>query len=634
MLTKEELEDGFTLGDCEILPNEGKVRRGDTEIRPEPQTLRVLLCLAQRDGKLVSKEDLIDEIWDGRAIADDPINRAINQVRKCLGDSGKEPTYVETLHRRGYRTLQPVQLLNPPEEPVATSASPDPGLRRWKVVASILVVGLGGIIWSNWPPHSDSLPPPLPNSIAVLPFQNLSGQSSDQYILSGFKIALVQALHAMPGFSVKNVRELDVEDSNDPATAFNVESIVDASLQRNGEMLRISYEVSKDGKVQFSGNIDGTGSDLFPLQEQLSRAVRIDFGDDLSQALITGHRPESDAYDSYMRGVHELEHRGDKGNLEDAIDLFKKAIQKDANYGPSYLALATAYALMPDYRQKPTASGRQAQLEEMNGLALKTIEDGIAADPIIAEPAGAIYGFVRHKEKRWQEAEESHLRAVNADVVDSNAFNWYSRMLASVGRTDDALEQALRALEIDPRSFVINSRVAMTYTWLDDSEKAHEFFERSNELGAGGSTHNLAYAFLLARDGRLDESRLVTTNGMELAGEATVWIEPVFAALSDSANVPAALMALDEASAAGHVSAQVEVIIRTQFGDVDGAMQVAERLEDAGEIFEMDLLYVTELKPLREHPDFMPLLDRLGITDYWKTNGCAFKNDKLSCAKN
>jgi DNA-binding winged helix-turn-helix (wHTH) protein len=174
MPTKDELDDGFTIGDCEILPNEGRVLRDGKEIRPEPQTLRVLLCLAERDGKLVSRDNLIDEVWGGRAISDDPINRAINQVRKCLGDSGKESGYVETLPKRGYRLLKPVQLHSPAPTPTPTP-TPTPaagqpsaatGQRRWKVISAVLAVGLFGFMYLLWSVRTDA-PPPLPPAKSV-----------------------------------------------------------------------------------------------------------------------------------------------------------------------------------------------------------------------------------------------------------------------------------------------------------------------------------------------------------------------------------------------------------------------------------------------------------------------------------
>ena len=143
MPTEEELQGGFNLGEWEILPDQGVMRRGDTEVRPEPQTWRVLIELAKHDGKLVTKENLVDEVWGGRAGADDPINRAVREVRKSRGYSAHNPTFVETLHKRGYRLLVPVELHKPQQDdPVIVQ--PEQSSRLWKFIAVILVLGLMG----------------------------------------------------------------------------------------------------------------------------------------------------------------------------------------------------------------------------------------------------------------------------------------------------------------------------------------------------------------------------------------------------------------------------------------------------------------------------------------------------------
>jgi tetratricopeptide (TPR) repeat protein len=341
------------------------------------------------------------------------------------------------------------------------------------------------------------------------------------------------------------------------------------------------------------------------------------------QTLIKSRPSDSDAYDSYMRGVYALEHRGDPGNIEKAIELFQFATRLDKNYGPSYLALATLYALLPNYRNAPWV--------EMDRLAIETIDAGVRADPLIEDAAGSIYGKVFHHQKRWEESEEAYLQAINADVVDSNAFNWYSRMLASVGRLDDSLLQALAGLELDPSSPSLNSRVAMTYAWTMQTEKAFEFYERSADMGWAGTTHRLSYSFILLRTGQIEIAQEFAMAAAQSAGISTGWVEPSFDALGDPSKAPAALDALNDASMSRGVSPLVQLTLRALLGDLDGAMRVAESLEDVGEAFEMDLLFAPELKAFRQHPDFMPLLDRLGVTGYWASKGCMWSGDRVIC---
>ena len=618
MPKKEDLLKGFTIGDWEILPGRGVFRRGEEEVRPEPLTLQVLYSLAMRDGELVTRDDLINDAWGGRAVADDPINRTIAQLRRFLDDRTKPPEYVETLHKRGYRLMKPVLLHEPPERESA-SAAPEagPSLRLWKMVAAFLAFGFIVIAAYTLIPITPA------RSIAVMPFENVSGNKSDEYLVSGFKAELVKTLINIPDFTVVNGRVPYADEMCEIADFLNVESVLLGSVQRDGEVLVIRYQISRNCRTVAADKLTGSIDNIFGLQAELAVMVRNKLVGKRTPMLIKSRPSDSEAYDSYMRGTYALEHRGDPGNLEAAIELFQIAISLDENYGPSYLALATAYSIMVDYRN--------ASLDEMHRLAFKTVQQGIEFDPIIEDAAGAIYGFIYHKEKRWRESEQAYLRAINAAVVDSNSFNWYSRMLASVGRLDAALDLALRAVKIDPSSGVINSRVAIAYTWVGDSEYAHEYFARASELGWGGDRHLVGYALLLAREGQIEKARNLTTAGVELAGARSDWVDPLFSAMSDPSRVPEALQALDVAAAERQVAPFIEFVARAILGDLDGAIQVARLLEQPGEIFEMDLLFIPELRALRQHPDFMPLLERLGVVDYWAGAGCEWAADRVTC---
>ncbi len=117
------------------------------------------------------------------------------------------------------------------------------------------------------------------------------------------------------------------------------------------------------------------------------------------------------------------------------------------------------------------------------------------------------------------------------------------------------------------------------------------------------------------------------------AGASSDWIQPVFEAFPDRSLRGSALQALDQASSDGTIPRAAEVTARAILGDIDGAMAVARRLEEPGEIFAMDLLFTPEFQALREHPEFMPLLERLGVVDYWQETGCVFDGQKAICGE-
>jgi len=620
MPSKEELLRGFTIGDWEIHPGQGVFRRGDEEVHPEPLIFKVLYSLAMRDGECVTRDDLIEDAWDGRPTADDPINRSIAQLRGHLDDKARPHQYVETLHRRGYRLMQPVQL-HARSSAVDDDVTPGPGIRRWKIVAGIMAAGLllSIVLTMVERPLQAGI-----RSIAVLPIENLSGDPAKQYIVDGIKNVLVRRLSEIPELLIKNTQVRYELEPSEIAARLAVDSVLTGAVQLQGSKLKVTYLVLRgdDNATVGSGEVNGDLDGIFALQERLANAVRDDLVGKGAPKLITLYTPDSKAYDSYMRGIYAFEHRGVGDNLEQAIALFEESIGLDEYYGPAYLSLATAYALLSYYRDAP--------VDETSRLAIRTVEKGVAVDSNIEDAAGAVYGSVFHKQKMWSESEAAYQRAISANVVDSNAFNWYSRLLASVGRLDDALTQSLAAVAIDPDNAVNNSRVAIVYTWLGNSEEASKYFRRAISLGASGiTTHDLPYALLLLRDGRYEEATKIAVDASTTESIDPQWVAPVFEGFRDPSKAEAGLRALDDAEDV--LANEVLVTARTVLGDVDGAMAIAAELEKPGESFQMDLLFTPELQPLREHPGFMPLLESLGVVDYWQQAGCTFDGHKAVC---
>ena len=390
------------------------------------------------------------------------------------------------------------------------------------------------------------------------------------------------------------------------------------------------YEIvnGSDGAIMMSGEETGVIENLFGVQERLAKAVRDELAGARTPELISRVAPDSEAYNSYLRGNYLLEHRFEDRNLEEAIRLFEESIQIDESYGPAYLGLATAYALMPDYREAP--------LDEYLSRAVETVRKGVEMDPRIADLASAIHGFVHYQRREWTEAEEAYRQAISAEFVDTNAFSWYSQMLSCVGRLEESRDIALQGEVVDPDSTVINSRIAMIYTWLGNTGKAHEYFERANDLDATGLIHDMAYALFLKRTGQLDKSRTMSLAAATVIESDTSWINPVYRALAEPTpeNARAALAAINktwETWGEDEVIPHIVILVRTLLGDVEGAMEIARLLDNPGETFSMEILFIDELAPLRQHPDFMQLLEDLNVVSHWDDVGCRWEDDEVRC---
>ena len=618
MPTKEDLKKGFTIGDWTVLPARGELRKGDRVVVPEPMVMKVLLSLAMRNGDVVTKEELIDEVWNGRVTSDDTIVQKASQLRGYLDDKHRPYQYVETLTRVGYLLKQEVHLLEVPGE--ETEPAPGKrGMRRRSLMLGAAAVIAAIVVYIFWPARI--------GSIGVLPFENQTGSPSNQYLVSGFRETLVQTLHNIPDFSVTPGHvTYDGLEVTDIAEILGVESVMFGVVQLSGNTLKINYHVARgsDGVNVSSGSITGPREEIFRLQEKLAVIVRNDLVGKSGPQLMSSSRPaNSAAFDTYMRGLDAFERRGPPGKIEEAIRLFEDTIDLDPQFGPAYLSLAMLYALLPDQRAAP--------LKKTHALAVSTVERGIAVDESIQDAANAIFGFVYQKQRNWSLAEQAYMRATSAQAIESTAFHWYSLMLANVGRLDDALQKALAALRIDPSNAVVNSRVAEAYAWLNDIENAEEFFKRTDELGGGDTSYLLTHALWLQRQGRVVAARLVLGDAVSIMGDGSSWIEPVFAALADPAQRESALAAVDQAFAEQAINLRVEVYLRVKLGDTDGAIRVANRLTREGETLGTDFLFLPELLPVRQHADFLALMEDLDIAAYWEEAGCVFQDAAVHC---
>ncbi len=621
MLTEEELSEGFALGDWIVYPKRHVVAGPSGEVTPEHKVFQLLMLLAQAGGDVVTREDMIRDIWDDRLTGDDSINRVVSQLRKTLNDT-RPYRYVELVSRQGYRLGETVEPLVPraPAEATDQQVSRRPGWLVAGVAAMVLAAGvyLGSMV---------ELAPRSTITIGVMPVVNTSGDPGNEYLSNGFKAELLQTLHRLPNVRLKNI-SVTFPDLTDEAIRRRIDAdlLLNTQLFRTADDLSVYFElVEDDGVITLADNVDGSIEVVFAMQEALAERISDHLFGEGSDLVRTQTRTlNAAAYDRYMRALSFYERRADGGNLSQAIALFRESIELDPDFGPAHLLLAEAYALSPVYDLDASPS-------EMRRLAIETVEAGVANDSSIRDAAGSVYGFVLHKQKRWGDAEREFRRATTAEARDPNAFNLYSQMLAGVGRLTESLDYARLAWEMEPTSTVMTSRVALAATWVDDRNTALQFFDRTAELGAAGETHILGEALFHFRNEDIQAAYVAAVRSASRTGGQTDWIDPVFAAFADPGMVPQALRTIDAASADELIDVRAEVFLRTLFEDVDNAMAIAWKLLNEREVFELDILWIPEMRPLREHPEFAALLNELGIADYWELRGCQFRDDRVQC---
>ena len=619
-LTITDLYRGFELGPWTVIPERGLLRQGEIEERLEPMVMDVLVVLASHQGGVVTKDQLVDAVWAGRATADEAIAVKIRALRNKLGDDSKNPKYIETVPRRGYRLKISVELPDVPE-PEQRSAS-YPQIPRSLLVAGLAIVAIAVIVL--WP-----FSQPV-DSVAVLQFKNLSDDKVQfQYVVDGLTDELVNSLHQVP--KLKIVRGPEFVQSKTPESIINefgVDAIVTGSVRRYGDQIRITAQLVDASNVQrWSNTIHGAADEVFSLQERVASEVRDAILGEKGEQLKAASRPANpEAFDRYMRGLFFLGKR-DLESLERAQLLFQETIQIDPNFGPAYLRLATTYLLLSEYNVE--------QRRQIFQHAIEVADQGVQADPSIRDPAAIIYGFVDHQLGNWAAAANAFATAFSGVTVYPTAYQWHSRLLSALGQLDRSLKQATAARVMEPASQVLNSRAAISYFWINDMPNARHYFEQANNMGVGAPIHHFAYTLFLIRDNRLDEARASVKHALDMLQEDDGWVDPVFDGLAHPGNQEMVDIAFDmiDKMTADAVPPYITMTLWVLFEQADRVMEVARQIteSESGTLYEIEIIYLDEFKLLREHEDFPELLEALGLTDYWTSIGCRWSNDRLHC---
>jgi len=626
-------------------------------LRLEPKVMNVLVCLAELSGEVVTHDQFAARVWRGRLVSDEVVSRCISLLRTGLGDDPREPRFIQTLPKIGYRLLIPVEPLLPAAQETSEAESvaapvaeapvvPQRRTRRWPVVLGVilgLLLAAASYIYVDRRSHQAARPASQP-TIAVLPFVNRSGNRDNEYFSDGLTDEIIDRLANIPGmrvvasttsFALKNRNE----DVRSIAKRLRVRYILEGSVRKEGDRVRITAQLvdAERGFHIWSKPFDTQLSGIFAVQdtiangivEELLPTIEARSGEAKEAAAQTAKAPPTavmSAYELLLRGRYHLKRR-EEAPIRRSIDLFKQAIALDPSFAEAYRELGRAYAILPYYSYE--------DLDEMSDLAVQTIRTGTTHAPQLARTAQDVLAFVHTSRWEWVEAEQDFRQALMFSPKDSNVHQWYSQLLARVGKPEESLREALDAHSYDVLSPVVNDRLAVAYMWVNDDTRARRQFEIADELGLGPRAQPEAYIVLLLRQGEYDKARDILVDLQKFFARATEWIDPFIAAQRDPAGRPAARKALIKAARERGISLRYLFGAWVFLGDADSAMDVAfELLQDPTQ-FDVEFLFARETVILRRHPRFGELIKALGLDRYWDQFGwpatCARKGPAIEC---
>jgi TolB-like protein/DNA-binding winged helix-turn-helix (wHTH) protein len=271
----------------------GEIARGDETARLDPRTLRVLLCLAEHAGEIVSSESLLNTAWGDVAVSQDSVYQAVASLRRLLGDDPRDPGYIETVPRLGYRLIASVQREPPPPAPSSSELTPasvsqPPGRApRLAVLTAVLLLGIAATLWflhsrygKPGPAQARASDAALARSVAVVPLLDLTEGMKDEEFADGITEELIDKISKIPDLQVTPpTSSFYFKDKNVPvaeiAKSLRVSYVLDGSLRKSGDWIRVDVRLIKanSGFIVWSETYDQPKSDLLTIQDDIARKV-------------------------------------------------------------------------------------------------------------------------------------------------------------------------------------------------------------------------------------------------------------------------------------------------------------------------------------------------------------------------
>jgi TolB-like protein/Tfp pilus assembly protein PilF len=400
------------FGPFELDQAAGELRKDGVKVRLGEQPLQVLQVLMEDSSKVVAREDLQRRIWPSDTFVDfdHGINNAIKRLREALGDTAETPRYIETLPRRGYRFIGKFETERP----------------RFR-------------------------------SLAVLPLENLSHESEQEYFAEGLTEALITTLAKIGELRVISRTSVMVyKGAHKPlpqiARELQADGIIEGTVLRSGERVRISAQLidAKTDTHMWAETYDRDMRDVLDLQSEVAQAIakkiRVTLTP-LEQADLAQTRPvDPEAYEAYLKGRYHWNRRSGDG-LPKAVRYFQEAIAKGPNFAAAYSGLADSLSSLGIFGFVSPSDG----FGKAKDLALRALE----LEPGLAEAHASVAWVALWYDFNFQRAEREFERAIELDPRYATAHAWFGWYLALIGRQEEAYTECQRAVRLEPLASAI-----------------------------------------------------------------------------------------------------------------------------------------------------------------------------------
>jgi TolB-like protein/DNA-binding winged helix-turn-helix (wHTH) protein/Flp pilus assembly protein TadD len=515
-------QDSLKFGDdFELDYAAGQLRRGGRPLKVERIPMEVLSLLVQQRGHLVSREELVEKVW-GKDVfldTDNSINGAIRKIRQVLKDDPEQPRFIQTITGKGYRFIAPV--MAPAVAPIAGpqgqseaakfEAPPASGRERsalWLSRPRILLIGAAAtllvaafVYLRHFEFHPQAPQPDGRIMLAVLPFDNLTGDTGQEYFSDGMTEEMITQLGSLDPDQMGVIARTSVmhyKHSPEPfqqiANELGVQYVLEGSVRRDADRIRITAQLIqvRDQTHLWARQYDRETRDLLVLQSEIAREISAEI-----QRALGEHRPVApilqptlspqafEAYNFYLKGMYFWNKRTVDG-FQEAIGYFQQAVDKDPGYARAYAGLAATYALIGNYSGTPTT--------EFAVKARAAAQQALKLDDKLPEAHAALALIVQNHDYGWQTADQEFKRAIELNPNYATGHHWYAEHLAWLGRFDEALRESERARQLDPFSLIIATDHAAILYYSRQYDQAIAQFTAVRELDPGFPRTSMIFA--------------------------------------------------------------------------------------------------------------------------------------------
>jgi TolB-like protein/DNA-binding winged helix-turn-helix (wHTH) protein/Tfp pilus assembly protein PilF len=624
MATQVQASRVLQFGAFEVDLRTGSLRKSGARIKLQEQPFQILAMLLEKPGDMVTREELRRKLWPADTFVDfdNGLNTAIKKLRDTLGDLADSPRFIETLPKRGYRFIYPV---NGARAPADVQVHPIMSWWRqpWAVgllalaalLATALAINLGGL--RDRITGRTGVGPIA--SVAVLPCKNLTGDPEQEFLSDGLTDVLTTHLAQVKSLTVPSVTSSmyfkgEHKRLSEIARELGVQAMVEPSVQRSGDRLLLNLQLiyAPTDRHLWAKSYEVDAKNVQALLTMAAReileAMNAQVTPEERSRLSSSRETTPEAYEAYMRGEYHAR-KGTDADRAKAHEFFEKAIEKDPNFALAYASLAVLRAHGGFFRAGTGPLDARTQTREWARRALKL-------DDTLAE-AHAALAWIEMDDWNWTGAEQEFRRAIELNPNLPVARTWYAQFLSSMRRFEESFAQAEIARRLDPASPDTSVHSAEPYLNAGRVDEAIESYRKVLELEPNYyiAHHNLARAYI--EKGMYQQAIEELEKAMALGGRDSLSLGVLAHAYGKAGRPQEALKLVNELLQRPnreHVPPWRPLAIAySGLGDKDKAFACLETAYErrSGALFELNsqLLYA----PLRSDPRFQDLARRIGL---------------------